>query len=343
MKLRTSVVRVSAVLVLFGCSTPGADHWDGEGNVEGRATALDAPVELQSGIAVTGLSGATGDEKHFFIRVPEGATNLRLSLRGAATGSTGNADLYAREGAPATRATARYRSTSTGNNELIALNGTRSGTWYLLVRAQRAYTNVTVTASFTPPPGGIGGASGAGGTSGSAGGGGVAGSAGSNAGGSGGTSPTAPNCVDLAAWPAEWAAFEDRVLQLVNGHRAAGATCGGTVMPSVGPLTMESRLRVAARCHSQDMAINAYFDHTSLDGRSPWDRIAAAGYAPARSQGENIAAGYTSPEAVVSGWMTSPGHCTNIMRAQYLELGVGYAFLSGSPYRHYWTQDFGAR
>ena len=47
------------------------------------------------------------------------------------------------------------------------------------------------------------------------------------------------------------------------------------------------------------------------------------------------------PAAVVSGWMSSPGHCANIMNAGFTDIGVGYAFVAGSPYGSYWTQDFG--
>lgn len=56
-----------------------------------------------------------------------------------------------------------------------------------------------------------------------------------------------------------------------------------------------------------------------------------------------IAAGYTTPAAVVNGWMMSPGHCMNIMSGNFKEIGVGYAYNSMSSYKHYWTQDFGRR
>ncbi len=88
------------------------------------------------------------------------------------------------------------------------------------------------------------------------------------------------------------------------------------------------------------MAAQNYFDHTALDGRSPGDRIAAAGY-EAWSWGENIAAGYTSPQSVVDGWMNSPGHRANILNSGFCDIGVGYAYDGESHYRYYWTQNFG--
>jgi uncharacterized protein YkwD len=135
--------------------------------------------------------------------------------------------------------------------------------------------------------------------------------------------------------------FEDQVLTLVNQRRGVGASCGGTPYPAVPALSMNGNLRDAARAHSQDMASQNYFSHTSLDGRTFDQRIHNAGYSGAFPLGENIAAGQSTPAAVVDAWMASPGHCTNIMSNGFRSIGVGYAFSSGSTYRSYWTQDFG--
>jgi uncharacterized protein YkwD len=125
-------------------------------------------------------------------------------------------------------------------------------------------------------------------------------------------------------------AQEDRVVDLTNAERTA-ARCD--------ELTVDERLRTAARGHSEDMAANDYFDHDSLDGRSPTDRARAAGYPG--GVGENIAAGYRTPEEVVAGWMDSDGHRRNILDCDYTVIGVGLAYDSGG--RPYWTQNFGSR
>jgi uncharacterized protein YkwD len=108
-------------------------------------------------------------------------------------------------------------------------------------------------------------------------------------------------------------------------------------------LRISSQLDAAAEGHSADMAVNDYFSHTSLDGRSPWDRINATGYSFSRAA-ENIAAGYSTPAAVVQGWMNSDGHRANILNCSLTEIGVGYVYLAGDTgsvnYRHYWTQVF---
>jgi uncharacterized protein YkwD len=137
------------------------------------------------------------------------------------------------------------------------------------------------------------------------------------------------------------AAFEDDVLARINQHRATGATCGSTTYAAVAPLPMNASLRAAARGHSQDMATQNYFSHTSLDGRTFNDRITAAGYTGGGPRGENIGAGYGSPAAAVAGWMSSAGHCENIMKATFRAVGVGYSYRAGSQYGHYWTLTFG--
>jgi uncharacterized protein YkwD len=90
------------------------------------------------------------------------------------------------------------------------------------------------------------------------------------------------------------------------------------------------------------MAVHRYFDHTSQDGRSPFDRMRGAGY-KGGLMGENIAAGQPTPAAVMDAWMHSPGHRANILNCGYKVIGIGVFTLAGSPYRIYWTQDFGDR
>ena len=54
-----------------------------------------------------------------------------------------------------------------------------------------------------------------------------------------------------------------------------------------------------------------------------------------RTAGENIAMGYATPQAVVNGWMNSPGHRANILNASFTRIGVGYV-ADGN----HWTQMF---
>lgn len=128
--------------------------------------------------------------------------------------------------------------------------------------------------------------------------------------------------------PAPAESRETTVLTLVNRERAA-AGC-----PT---LRWSGHLGTAARLHSVDMADRNYFSHTSLDGRSPADRMRAQGYP--RPGGENIGAGYRTPEAAMKGWMDSSGHRANILNCRYTALGVGVG--TGGKWGIYWTQNFG--
>lgn len=130
-----------------------------------------------------------------------------------------------------------------------------------------------------------------------------------------------------------YADLESDVIDLVNDERAA---------EGLGPLSYDANLTAAARGHSQDMGLNDYFDHIGLDGSTPGDRITEAGYSW-NTYGENIAAGYATPAAVVAGWMASAGHRANILNPNFCDIGVGYAYVASSTYGRYWTQNFGRK
>lgn len=154
--------------------------------------------------------------------------------------------------------------------------------------------------------------------------------------------PPTTDCAEAnTAWSADWQKLEDDVLIEVNRVRAAGARCGNTDFSPAPPVKMDTALRCAARLYSQDMAIRDFFDHTSPEGTEPLDRIIAAEYTGSYPIGENIAAGQPTAAAVMDSWMNSPGHCTNIMNPEFLELGTGYYYATSQPYKHFWTQNFG--
>ena len=128
------------------------------------------------------------------------------------------------------------------------------------------------------------------------------------------------------------ATYEDQVMILTNQER---------LNHGCEPLIMDDRLRFAAEGHSQDMALNDFFSHIAPDGTTPWERIQSTGYSYSMA-GENIAAGYPSPESVVQAWMNSDGHRMNILNCGFRDIGVGYYYLKNDTghikYRHYWTQ-----
>lgn len=130
--------------------------------------------------------------------------------------------------------------------------------------------------------------------------------------------------------------FEQQVINLVNQERAKH---------SLTPLTRSEGLTNAARYQAADMSQDNYFSHDTMDREcgtlvikcGPWERI--ANYSSG-AIGENAAAGFHSPEAVMQGWMNSPGHRSNILNPNTRSIGVGF-FQGSGDYHSYWVQDFG--
>jgi hypothetical protein len=103
------------------------------------------------------------------------------------------------------------------------------------------------------------------------------------------------------------------------------------------PMRLSGTLANVAFGHAADMAKHGYFEHQDLQGRSPADRVRAIGYRE-KLVGENIAYGPKSAEEVVQGWLSSPGHCENIMDPRFAEMGIAYAPGQASKRGLYWVQ-----
>ncbi|HEY9026768.1 MAG TPA: CAP domain-containing protein [Burkholderiaceae bacterium] len=134
--------------------------------------------------------------------------------------------------------------------------------------------------------------------------------------------------------------FSTQLLQRINTLRAAGANCGSSgTFAATGALTWNGQLTQAADGHSQDMAAANFFSHTGSNGSAFDQRISATGYKWSTA-GENIAAGYSSVDAVMDGWISSPGHCANLMNPNFSEVGVSCVpGSSTTTYSSYWTMD----
>ena len=137
--------------------------------------------------------------------------------------------------------------------------------------------------------------------------------------------PDAPSEPDQPSGSTSVLDYEQQVVTLVNAERAKYG---------LAALTLDETLCGYARVKSQDMHDQGYFSHTSPTYGSPFDMMRSFGVSY-RSAGENIAMGYSTPEAVVAAWMNSEGHRANILSANYTTLGVGYVEDGG-----YWTQWF---
>ena len=126
---------------------------------------------------------------------------------------------------------------------------------------------------------------------------------------------------------------ETELQRVVNEFRAS---------KGLATLAVSDTLTFSAKWMAQDMAVYNYFSHTSLDGRTPTERMADAGY-PATTTwaGENLAAGQTTARDVLAGWINSPGHYAVLTNPHYRAIGLGRAYSAGSTYKTYWAANFG--
>jgi uncharacterized protein YkwD len=133
------------------------------------------------------------------------------------------------------------------------------------------------------------------------------------------TTPCA--ATDVAASDAPTSTVGRAIRCLVNGQRAAHG---------LAPLRASRQLRVAAERHGADMVFHRFFAHVSPLAGAITDRARRAGYLSAGDDGyalgEDIAwgeGGLSTPAAIVTAWMNSPGHRAVILDRDFHDMGVG--------------------
>jgi len=143
--------------------------------------------------------------------------------------------------------------------------------------------------------------------------------------------------VGFAQLPARYAPiagdanFEAALLQATNRARAAHG---------ISVLEPQSQLALAARQHAAEMARLGYLSHESPNPQTALlpQRVAAAG-SPLQIVGENLVSisnvntlDAALADEIVAGWLDSPRHRDNLLRADYTHVGFGAAVASGEAY-----------
>ena len=80
------------------------------------------------------------------------------------------------------------------------------------------------------------------------------------------------------------------------------------------------------------MSEHQFIDHISSNGDSLIERLKKADYSW-RAIAENVAHNQRSIDHVLEDWLSSPGHCSNMMSAEYRHTGVAQV-------NWYWTQVY---
>jgi len=147
---------------------------------------------------------------------------------------------------------------------------------------------------------------------------------------------------------------QQKLLDAINKERSENRTCGsrGTFL-AVQSLTWNDKLHGSALEHVTDLAYSDTFAHDGsgtkydITGQGKpskfYERIVHNGYSNYYSVGENIAGGQRTVEEVMKAWMASPGHCANIMKATYTQVGIAIIIKADSDYQIYWGQNFGSK
>ncbi|MFD3704515.1 CAP domain-containing protein [Nocardia sp. NPDC058658] len=159
---------------------------------------------------------------------------------------------------------------------------------------------------------------------------GSAGAGAAGAGSSGSADQVPPGSAEQAPEPQvaqEVGTVRAQVLELVNAERGR---------QGCGALREDARLGAAAQEHADDMAARGYFGHSSPEGLAAADRVAAAGYSPARLVAENLVSGPRTAQDVMAAWMGSDAHRANIVNCALVDTGIGVG--GGAQ----WVQVFGA-
>ena len=131
--------------------------------------------------------------------------------------------------------------------------------------------------------------------------------------------------------------WESEILRITNVERQNAG---------LNPLVVCTRLANSALAHTNRMLEGQFFSHSDPGtGTASGDRIRSTGYFDSSNgwgYGENIAMGYSSPNATMVGWMNSPGHRANILNPSFTHLGVGVNIGKWDVwYRSVATQNFG--
>lgn len=101
----------------------------------------------------------------------------------------------------------------------------------------------------------------------------------------------------------------------------------------VASLSLNKKLSESAKTKCSDMVQRNYWSHESPGGTTVGGIISSTGLEYVKA-GENLAAGFENAQAVISGWMDSPGHRRNLLDSDFTDVGfavckslsfVGYA------------------
>jgi hypothetical protein len=129
------------------------------------------------------------------------------------------------------------------------------------------------------------------------------------------------------AFSSFWSNMQHGVLSYATDMSSSGLLQGTNTERTnhgYGGLAYNNTLAAAAQAKADDMAARNYWSHNTPDGAEPWTFISSAGYLYTTA-GENLAYGFGTSDATITGWMNSPAHKANVLNSNFKEVGFGFA------------------
>ena len=114
------------------------------------------------------------------------------------------------------------------------------------------------------------------------------------------------------------------------------------------PVYWSSELTQACRFHSNQLAVFDTMGHQTPEENkdlfgndgSFFARVAKFTNSIHNGVSENVVAGVGSPLGATTTWLTSPGHCANMIHEDHIFMGAGFAYYRFSNYKWYATNVF---
>lgn len=105
-------------------------------------------TELLNGVVLGGVAGAKGSNRYYHLQVPEGASNLLISI----AGGSGDADLYVRADARPTASAYDCRPFRGGNGESCSIPKPRATRYHVMLSGYKTYAGINLKASWSNQP-----------------------------------------------------------------------------------------------------------------------------------------------------------------------------------------------
>ncbi len=119
-------------------------------SVKGQTSKIVAVnnLAMNNGVAITGLSGASGSETFYTFNVPAGTHTLIFEM----SGGSGDADMYVLFGGQPSSGNYECRPYVSGNNETCNISNIQAGTYHVMLQGYSAYADASLTATYQNGP-----------------------------------------------------------------------------------------------------------------------------------------------------------------------------------------------